>query len=155
SVAWSTDGSRLLAGGQLLNEGRHIIRTWDAQGRRLGADRAVAGGTIMSLAPCGDAIAFGAADPSFGLLPPRGAAVTLGQGQAPVMRGKVGDAFTVSADGTRVRFGLGYRATSPVSFDLAVGALEESLKIEPDLRRPDVTGLKISDWEDTTSPTLD
>jgi hypothetical protein len=154
SVAWSTDGSRLVAGGTQDTDGRYIVRVWDANGRRSGADRLVAGNTIMSLKPCGDAIAFGTAEPSFGLLRPSGATVTLGQGRAPDMRGKIRDGFMVSADGTRLRFGVGEDDAQAVSFDLALGAVEASPKAGPDLRRPNLSGLKVSNWEDAENPTL-
>jgi hypothetical protein len=154
AVAWSTDSTRLMAGGAQDTDGQRFVRTWDANGRRSGADRPVAGNTIMSLKPCGDAIAFGAADPSFGLLRPSGAAVTLGQGRAPDMRGKIRDGFMVSVDGTRIRFGVGEDDAQAISFDLAVGAVEASPRVGPDLRKPNLSALKVSNWEDATNPTL-
>ena len=41
------------------------------------------------------------------------------EGVTADMRDKLRDAFTVSGDGRRVRFGLGYGGEKPVLFDLA------------------------------------
>jgi hypothetical protein len=157
-VTWSADGRRLFAGGrhQKLINGtwRFIVRTWDANGR-LGTDWVVADSTIMSLAPCGDSVAFGAGDPAFGLLRADGRVATLGQGRTADMRDKVGNAFTVSVDGTRLRLGLSYGAGQPVLFDLVGGTLTEAPAAFPDLHAADVASLKVADWQNNERPTLD
>ncbi len=158
-TTWSADGRRLLAGGRyrklVNNVWRFIIGTWDATGRRLMMDGAVADSSIMSLASCGDGIAFGAADPAFGLLHADGTVAALGRGRTADMRNKLADAFTVSADGTRLRFGLGYGGAQPVLFDIAGGILTEAPAAVADLHAPEVARLKVADWEDKYKPTLD
>jgi dipeptidyl aminopeptidase/acylaminoacyl peptidase len=153
SVAWSRDGNRIFGGGRFQNQaGRFQIRSWTRDGRRVGSDVEVSDNTIESLEPCGDAIVFGAGDPAFGLLRPDRSAVTLARGHIADMRGKVGDAFTTSDDGKRVRFGLGVGAVKPVAFDLARAVLADAVTTPARLARPKIDGLPVTGWQDTTAP---
>ena len=68
---------------------------------------------------------------------------------------KTGANFTVSDDGSKVRFGLGIGSTSPVLFDLATGRLTDQPKPADGLAAPDTTSLKLSDWNNSTAPKLD
>jgi len=172
SVAWSSDGRRLVAGGAWLRGFAHgkavAVRSWDPDGRRLTRrsslhgtwkvsrvpDLPLASNTIWSLKSCGDAIAFTTAEPSFGLIRADGTVAMIGKRQTVNMFAKVGDAFTVSAAGTRLRFGLGYGADDPVLFDLVAGSLVKSPSSPPDLRAPDVEGLDVKNWLDSFNPTL-
>jgi hypothetical protein len=70
------------------------------------------------------------------------------------MRGKLRDAFTLSADGKRVRFGLGYGGKQPMLFDLAAFRLTEAPQAGTWLAAPKVSGLAVSDWEDEYTPKL-
>ena len=155
SLAWSRDGTRLLGGGSTFDQAnRRLIRSWTRDGQRIGSDVAVADNTIMSLTPCGEAIAFGAQDPIFGLLRADGTAVTLGRGRSVDMRGKLGTSFAVSDDGKRVRFGLGVGAGKPVIFDLARAVLADDATAPAGLAGPKTDGLAIADWEDNYTPRL-
>src|ERR1700730_13224556 len=71
-------------------------------------DVPISHGTIMQLLPCRDAIAVGAADPGFGLISPAGEKRLWLEGSKPDMRDKLDENFTLSEDGSKVRFGLGY-----------------------------------------------
>ena len=71
------------------------------------------------------------------------------------MRGKLRSNFTVSDDGSKVRFGLGYGDKSPVLFDLAAGRLTDQPQPAAGLAEPDTTSLKLSDWENKYTPKLD
>jgi hypothetical protein len=159
SVAWSSDGKHLVAGGLFaeLFDGawRRPVRIWDGDGRQLGADIPLGDRTILSLMPCGDAIAFGGAGPSFGLLRADSTVAVLGKSRVPDMRDKKRDAFTVSPDGLQLRFGLDLGLRRPVVFDLAVGTLADALQRLPDLRAADTSGLKVENWENNYHPTLD
>jgi WD40 repeat protein len=159
SVTWSSDGNRLVAGGQFskLFDGawRRPVRIWDGDGRQLGADIPLADNTILSLMPCGDAIAYGAAGPSFGLLRADSTVAVLGKSPVPDMRVKLREAFTVSTDGLRLRFGLELGLQRPVVFDLATGTLGDAPQALPDLSAADTSGLKVESWENNDHPTLD
>ncbi|MBO0757573.1 MAG: hypothetical protein J2P54_17115, partial [Bradyrhizobiaceae bacterium] len=148
SVAWSSDGTRLYAGGQ--NGGR--IRVWDNEGRGTGRELVVAQNTIMTLLPCRNSIAVGAQDPAFGLLSATGEKQVWQEADIVDMRGKLGENFTVSADGDRVRFGLGN--DKPVLFDLAGGRLTDQPQPVSVLAAPDIVSLGIADWHNGLSPKL-
>ena len=67
-LAWTGDG-RLIAGGYGSdNQGRIILRTFDAQGRRIGGDKSVSRLAIDLVQSCGSGVAFSTYDPSFGLV---------------------------------------------------------------------------------------
>jgi hypothetical protein len=159
SVAWSSDGKRLVAGGRFnkLVDGvwRSPVRIWDGYGRQLGADIRLADNTVQSLTPCGDAIAFGAGDPSLGLLRANGTVAVLGKSRVPDMRLKLRDSFTVSTDGLRLRFGLELGLRRPVVFDLAAGTLGDAPQALSDLIAADTSSLKVENWENNYHPTLD
>ena len=76
--------------------------------------------------------------------------------QKPVtsdMRGKLDADFTVSADATSVRFGLGYGGDSAVTFDLAAGRLADASAQQDGLKPASIYGLPVEDWRDGTAPT--
>jgi hypothetical protein len=157
-LAWTHDGQRLLAGGthvtQIAGTYRRMVRMFDADGRRVGADLAVSGNTINALAPCGDAIAFGTSDPEFGLISPDGG-ITLAVANDKVdMRGKWADAFTFSPDGKQVRFGLGIGRNDPAVVDLSAGTLANSLAPIPGFVGPDVTSIDVTNWRSSVQPLL-
>jgi len=155
AVAWSADGARLYAGGLYQDaQGDRLVRIWAQEGRGKGRDMAVARDTIFHLLPCRDKIAVGAADPAFGLISLAGEKVVWQQSASPDMRGKLRSNFTVSNDGSKVRFGLGVGDESPVLFDLAAGRLTDQSQPAAGLAEPDILSLKLSDWEDNTAPKL-
>jgi hypothetical protein len=148
SIAWSRDGAYIFAGRSGFDGNE--IRSWTRDGRRVGS--AAASNAITSLTLCGDAIAFGSADPAFGLLKADGTAVKLGDARTANMQGKVGDAFTVSGDGKQVRFGLAWSADKPVIFDLTRSVLADAVKPPPGLAGPKIDGLAVTDWQDSFAP---
>jgi WD40 repeat protein len=156
SVAWSRDGSRLVAAGraQVFTDGvwHVLLRAWTPDGRRVGSDAPASDNTIQSLTSCGDAIAFGAADPAFGLWRTDGTTVTLQKGRVFDARGKVGTGFTISPDAMRVTFGLAYSDDTPVLFDLAAGKLTDAPAPIPGFLQPNVTNLNVADWRNLYKP---
>lgn len=157
SVAWSADGQRLYAGGRYDVGGPNPIREWPEAGRGMPRDLSVGpNGTIMRLLPCGGAerLAFGSADPSFGLID-AGGRRTLWQGPAtPDMRDKLRTNFLVSDDGRRVRFGLGVGATEPVMIDLETEQVRDAPQAASGLAAPRTEGLPVRDWAHTAAPKL-
>jgi WD40 repeat protein len=153
-VAWSSDGARLYAGGMAHNSRNDRLRIWDEVGRGKGLDVAVADNTIMQLAPCRDAIAIGSQDPAFGLISESGSKLVWREADKPDMRDKLRANFTVSTDGSKVRFGLGYGGDQPVLFDLVEGRLIDQPQAVTRLFAPDSNSLKVADWEDTLVPKL-
>jgi WD40 repeat protein len=158
AVAWSRDGAKLYAGGMYYthrgDDYPRPLRPFSSDGSRAGPDIAVAGNTILSLAACGDSMAFGSYEPTFGVVRPDGTAATLGRARIADMRTKVGDAFTVSADGTRVRFGLDPGAKNPMMFDLMAASFGSSATASRDLSAPQVDRLGVTDWVNSAAPRL-
>jgi hypothetical protein len=156
AVAWSRDGATLVAGGraqaQFQGEWRRFLRRFDPAGRRKSEDVAASDDTIMDIQPCGDGFAFGAQDPSFGLLSAQGVAKTLRGPRTADMRDKLGSAFALSPDSASVRFGLGDGEEKPVLFDLAAASLTDSPRLPPKFLTAKVGGLRVTDWEDDYAP---
>jgi hypothetical protein len=155
AVAWSADGARLYAGGRYYARHAYAVRIWDQEGRGKGRDVALARNTIQYLLPCGDKIAVATQDPAFGLISLHGEKLAWQESAIADMRGKLGSNFTVSDDGSKVRFGLGVDNESPVLFDLAANRLTDQPQPAAGLGEPDTTSLKLSDWEDKFTPKLD
>jgi WD40 repeat protein len=155
AVAWSADGARLYAGGEYQAKGARPVRIWDREGRGKGRDVAVARNTIFHLLPCRDKIAVGAAGPAFGLLSASGEKLVWQESAIADMRVKLRSNFTVSDDGSKVRFGLGVGNESPVLFDLVAGRLADQPQPAAGLAEPDTKSLKLSDWENNYTPKLD
>lgn len=158
SVAWSRDG-RVLASGGLEQEKfdgqwRTVVRRFDPDGHRLGQDLAVSNGTVFDIAACGDGFAYATADPRFGLIAADGGVNVLQTPPTLDLRDKLRDNFTVSEDGTSVRFGAAYGGRDPIVFDLMAGNLTASPNPPAGFTGADVTGLPVADWEDKTRPTL-
>jgi WD40 repeat protein len=154
SIAWSADGSRLLAGGDYNVDGGYPVFIWDRAGRGLRRQVGMSRDTVSQLVTCGQNIAVSAADPSFGLISPEGARFVWKEGPQPDMRGKLGDSFTVSVDGQRVRFGLGFGASQPIVFDLATMTLRDAAIPADDLFAARTDGLAVTDWQDNVAPKL-
>jgi WD40 repeat protein len=153
SVAWSTDGARLYAGGT-YGRGYKRIRVWDREGE--GSPREIEGpaNTIMHLLPCGDGIIIGAFDPAFGLLDSDGRR-RLWQGAVQAdMRDKRLEHFTVSNDGLRLRFGLKPGSGEPVLFDLGAEQVRDAPEALSDLHPADTQSLSVTDWVNGDRPKL-
>jgi hypothetical protein len=155
AVAWSTDGARLYAGGRYYAQHAYPVRIWDEEGRGKGRDAAVAQNTIMALLPCRDKIAVAAGDLAFGLISLDGEKLVWQDSAIADMRSKFRGNFTVSDDGSKVRFGLGYGDKSSVLFDLAAGRLTDQPQPAAGLAEPDTESLNLSDWGDNYTPKLD
>jgi WD40 repeat protein len=158
AVAWSRDGSKIYAGGMYYmrrgNDWPRPLRPFTSDGSRIGSDVPATDNTILSLATCGDAMAFGSYDPAFGLVKRDGTSITLGRARIADLRDKRDEAFTVSDDGTRVRFGFDDAARNPVIFDLMAASLKDAPSAAPELLRPKIDSLPISDWVTNASPRL-
>jgi WD40 repeat protein len=164
SVAWSADGARLYAGGRFTHlvgdlqrlDRYHPILVWDRAGE--GGARKLRGpqSTIMHLLSCGDSIAMGASDPSFGLLSRDGSRLAWQEGVQADLRILHGrdQGLIVASNGRRVRFGLEFLGKSPVLFDLVAEQLTDAPDPPGDLVGPNTTNLPVADWEGKPNPRL-
>jgi Caspase domain/Bacterial Ig domain len=154
-VAWSADGVRLYAAGRYQSAGGSIpVVIWHDEGRGNRSQAPLSHDTIMEVLPCGGGIAAGAQDPVFGLIDPDGPKRVWQEGVTADMRVKRRDAFTLSTDGERVRFGLGLGSERPVLFDLAAFRLADAANAPADLAAPNTSRLAVSDWENEYAPKL-
>lgn len=158
-VAWSADGRFLFAGGQYRTvvDGKyeHRILRWADGGR--GKRDTIAGPslTILDLKPYGKSgIAYGAGEPSLGLVDGAGKRVLHVAPVTADLRDKRDEHFVVSADGKRVRFGLKDFSEDPWLFDAQRLLFEASPVAPPELRRPPITGLEVTDWKNKLAPKL-
>jgi len=159
SVAWSTDGRLLYAGGDYRKQFGGIwkitIRRWSGAGRGSHEDTAAAANTIFDLAPLPDGgLAYGAGGPAFGVLSRDGKRTLFVPPAIADYRNNY-SGFRVSGDGTAIAFGYEYGGRSPVSFDLATRRL--TLGEASSGLKPPATGaedLEITGWMNTREPKL-
>ena len=155
SVGWLANGARLAAAGRYLARGECPIFAWADGGK--GKRQWFAGpkDTVTDLVTWGQRLAFGSADPAFGLLDAEGKRVLFRASPMADLRDKYAEHFLVSADGRRARFGLKQRSEDPWIFDLSAPQLAPSPVAPPDLKQADVKSLPIDGWINTTEPKLD
>jgi WD40 repeat protein len=157
SVAWSADGQRLYAGGRYPTDRTKLIRIWDHGGQGSGRDVPAGSHTIRALLPLQDGgVAFGAADPAFGVLDALGRQ-TLFRGSALADYRKNRAGFLVSSDAATVQFSYepGGRAPAQVAVAaraVTVGPAERGLALAAP--RTSAPGLTVTDWQNTTAPKL-
>jgi WD40 repeat protein len=156
AISWSADGTRLMAGWRGPEDyvGDDFVRIWDKEGYGKGRNVSLTHQTIMQLLPCGEAMAVGAADPAFGLISTAGEKQVWQQSYTAELDSKLGENFTLSGDGGKVRFGLASGGKIPVLFDLVDGRLTDDLKPSRGLFAPDTKSLKLTDWKDKRKPKL-
>lgn len=157
SVAWSADGSTLLAGNEPRNDAeRGFIRLWSGGGSSTYRDVSVSGTTIMALAPLADLdVAFASGEPAWGVL--HGAASVDLRHTAATAEYPTADAgFRLSSNGEQVQFGFEKFGKRPATFALA----ERRIRIESventELASPvtSAPGMKVEHWKEDTAPTL-
>ncbi|MDM8523624.1 caspase family protein [Desulfococcaceae bacterium HSG8] len=155
SVAWSSDGSFLYAGGMWNDSGTIPIRRWSRKGRGNYTDLPASPMTIMHILPLKDGgVVFGASDPAFGIFDRRGRR-TLFRGPSIADHRENDKGFLISEDGDTVRFGFEVWGKRPAIFSVSSRTLSLSEK-KTDLLAPvtEAGGLSVTGWEDTRSPEL-
>ncbi len=156
NVAWSNDSSTLIAGGSALIQGgtNTFFRRFDTNGRKIGEDVPAGFDSIEDVRACGDGFVYVTQDPLIGFLLPEGSATVLAAPRVVDMRGKTGDAFQVSEDGSALMFGYGYGKDDSVAFAISsksndeTGGAAELRTLAP----PKVSGLPVTGWERDSTP---
>jgi WD domain, G-beta repeat len=158
-VVWSSDGARLVAGGsyesQFQGAWKSPIVIFDREGKRVGDPVRLSDDAILNLQPCVGAIAVAAGDPGFGLVQNDRQVELWRNGVAPDLRDKVGEAFTVAPDATKVSFGLKDRAEEPVVFDLGRATLIKTSLPLSGFSESVIEGMPVTDWENSQKPKFD
>ncbi len=155
SVAWSSDGKFLYAGGVFATGGTNFIRKWPDAGSGKPKDLPATDNTITSIAAItSGGIAFGTAGPAFGVFGPTDELTFYKDSSIADYRAEQG-AFLVSHGGEAVGFSYEFGETP------AIFSYEKKLVLNPgeekSLERPitEAGGVKVAGWENTYTPELD
>jgi WD40 repeat protein len=152
-VAWGRDGA-LLAGGSYWSAatGSPIFRWADSRWNKR-TTLSAADETVMGIVPLADGgFAYASADPSFGRYDAQQNRVLNRRPDIADLRGQI-ENLRLSADGTRVAFGLEKGGGKPAWFD--AGARRLTAHDPPgDMRAADTSGLPLRDWRNDLAPKL-
>jgi len=162
SVAWSSDGRSLYAGGNYWGKGVHQIRKWADGGR--GEYRDLPTGAILPffqlLTLRAGGIAYCSRDGSFGVLNDRDETAVLGPRAIPIHAGNY-EGFLLSPDGSGIQFAYDLRGKSPAIFLVNERRLTEGssnlwagIKASLTWKAPITDGLGVSDWKNSLFPKL-
>jgi len=152
SVSFSPDG-RLYAGGRYIKDGQSPIFSWEKEGRGQRRELPGSSNSIISTLPLSaGGVVYGASDPVFGILDKNGRRVLFQSAQIADYRGSW-EGFRLSADGKKVSFGYEVWGQSPATFDLSTRTLSPGRETSG-LYSPDMDGLSVTGWKNTTSPKL-
>ena len=154
SVAWSSDGGTLFAGGSYYANGSYPIRFWSDGGRGRWRDTEAANNTILDIQPLrtGGAV-FGAVDPAWGAIDAGGKRTRFITPVVADYRALL-EHFLLSNDGGEIAFGYEVFGKSPARFSLAERRLQIGENNSRTLNAPRTTGISVTDWKDTTEPKL-
>ncbi len=153
SVAFSSDGRNLYAGGMYANNGQFPILAWGSAGKGQRRELKGANDTIMHILPLKKGrIVYGASDPAFGIIDERDSRLLFQAAQLADYRALL-NGFRLSPDGKRVSFGYELWGKSPATFDTEARALIANQNPQG-LFSPDTTSINVTDWEEKHSPKL-
>jgi WD40 repeat protein len=155
SVAWSSDGQTLYAGGRYWKNNTVPLVVWASEGRGQRSEVDIGTtDTIMSIVPLsGNTVLVASAEPAIAL-------VTGMQGQLikkPEMADfrDVHQGFMLSQNGAKVGFGYQQFGKSFAAFDIETRSLVSD-STASNLKAPVLSDslLSVTEWDDTTSPKL-
>lgn len=151
-VAFRRDGALAAAGSH--GGDRSPVMLWPDAGQ--GPRQSLPGpvNTVMDLLPCRDGLAWCSFDPAFGLLAADGTLAFVAPPPMADLRARKFKNFLVSADGKRVRFGLGASGAAPHLIDLQRATLTPAPVSPADLLAADTLSLPIEGWSETDNPKL-
>lgn len=155
AVAWSTDGSKLYAGGQFgTASSERPIFVWSDKGRGKREQLPAGSDTVLNIQPYGDnGILFVTADPLIGTIKGRRRGLSL-RANKPEFRYTGLDGFTASTDGTRVRATTSMDGKQAMLVDLSTLEVATHAPAAPELFQPSWKDLDIKFPGGTAAPLL-
>jgi hypothetical protein len=153
-VAWSTDGRTLYAAGTLSRNGRFPLIAFANAGQSEGRELYAFGNIVTSLAarPGGGVLAA-SAEPSWAALDGEGRLLFEQKRQSGDFR-DAGDAFRVSADGSRLNFPFAAGGRETAGFDLNTGNLGPATPPGTAAPLTRAGGAELTHWKNSTRPEL-
>ena len=155
AVAWSADNRTLFAGGNYQAKGMSLIRQWPLAGRGTPRDTPASENTLLSLRalPRGG-VAFGSADPAWGLLDSGGHRIRFVTGPIVDFRNHL-EGLRVAHDGHTVRFSYARSGSAAARFDPEHGLSLGEDGVNPlTAPRTEAPGLTVTDWKNNNQPRL-
>ncbi|HEY3331007.1 MAG TPA: caspase family protein [Capsulimonadaceae bacterium] len=154
SLAWSRDGEFLYAAGAAHNvSGENIVRRWTAGGRGAARDIVAGRGGLMDLKTLSDGnVAYASGDASIGIINATGAVVSVKAPPTAEFRA-AGNAFRVSADGSKVSFGYSMWGKNTATFSVSALSLQGELAPQ-DVAPPIVNAASwsVTNWLNNAEP---
>lgn len=157
SIAWSQDGAWLYAAGQAQRNNINFVRRWPIQSAGSAGkaeDWRVARNAVMDLAPLpGGRLAFGTAEPGWGVLNNTGERPILSSQVIADFRGNI-SGFNLSRDGSQVSFSYDAARKSLAVFDVLNHTFLSANAPGLASASQSSAGLTVTGWEDTPAPKL-
>ncbi len=161
ALAWSLDGSELMAAGTWTRaDGAHGLKRWASGGRGVASEVSLSRNSVVALrALAGGRVAYAATDPVWGLLPANwGGGSGAGSGLLTIQSGLIDfrggrDTFRLASDGGAVAFGSSGGKSNPAALGFDVrGAAWVTPASSWQAARAVSAGVQVSDWVDSSSP---
>jgi WD40 repeat protein len=154
NVAWSADGTQLWAGGMFDNGDGSPVVSWTAGGR--GSRTLLSAGqqTIQDIKPHPDGgLVVGTSRPAWMQISSAGETVHAVEPVIGNFRDKLGNAFLLSEDASKVSFGLESGSRQQVTFDLIQQTLTDGI-LNADMRPAVIKtrGLRVKKWQNSNAP---
>jgi len=162
TVAWSSDGRFLYAGGGYRLKNIRHVRKWEDGGHGRYSDLPVqADLPIAQILPLkAGGITYASRDGSFGMINDREEAILLSPKAIPIYAANE-EGFLLSPDGSAVQFAYERHGKTPALFSVndrrltdASSNLWAGLKASVTFQSPTTEGLEVSDWNTSLSPKL-
>ncbi|MBI5719249.1 MAG: caspase family protein [Burkholderiales bacterium] len=157
SVAWSSDGRHLYAGGDWRGQGANPLTRWEDGGRGAAQAIPLTDNRITEIQQMpGGAIAFAAEDPGLGIVGPDGRRRAW-RGPEIVDFSAAHGRIELSADGSVVRYPLQRQGGPAHSFTpLARGDQSLTATVKTELFAPvlQASGLVVEKWQDSFEPSI-
>lgn len=161
SVCWSADGKDLYAGGKYQQPKGFLLRHWADGGQGTAAiDTPISNGNLLGLqARQAGGVFFCAGDPAWGAVGSDNQTLFRQESRLADFRDDT-ETFSVSSNGSTIRFGTGRLGKTPAQFSLVERAYQNgggppgnvaSSLTAPVTRAP---GLDVQNWQNSRSPTL-